>query len=156
MFSVALHAGRRGKAAAANDPRVLNFRVFSVSIDRTADVFPAWATPANGFYALERVDADLFRWVGGEATVELCPARPDFLEFDAEAGPGMLSRPFRLRVLGRDGVELVCVKIGSRNRVTVPLREADGSDSISFRAEGGGASVAGDPRTLNFRVFAPR
>jgi hypothetical protein len=66
----------------------------------------------------------------------------------------MRSRPFRLRVARSNGDQLVSVEVGSRTRVTVPLRGAEGNDSLVLRAEGGGHRIAGDPRTLNFRVFA--
>jgi hypothetical protein len=140
-FSVELRAGSA-------------FQVFSIVVERTADVFPAWATAASGFYPLERHAADVFRWVGSDATLTLDPSGTGALEFDAESGPGMRSRPFRLRVLRPGGVEVVSAEVGSRTRVRVPLGDADRPLSLLLRAEGGGASVDGDPRTLNFRVFA--
>jgi hypothetical protein len=155
VFTVVLSAPG-GQEASPNDSRVLNFRVFSISVDRSADVFPPWAVPTTGFYPLERVGNEIFRWVGDEAVVELQPGRADALEFDAESGPGMHSRPFRLRVARSNGDQLVSVEVGSRTRVTVPLRSAEGNDSLRLRAEGGGHRIAGDPRTLNFRVFAAR
>jgi hypothetical protein len=155
VFSVALHALGGGKAS-PNDARVLNFRVFSMTVERTSDVFPAWAVPAAGFYPAERLDGDLFRWVGSDATVDLDPAHRKVLQFDAESGPGMQSKPFELHVVTSDGVELVCARIGSRTRVRVPLRDVPGAHSIVLRAPGGGAVIGGDPRTLNYRVFAPK
>jgi hypothetical protein len=151
VHSITLAAAGGGKAS-PNDARVLNFRVFSVAVERTRDVFAAWAVPASGFYPPERQDDELFRWARGGATVELDPARRDVLEFDAESGPGMGSKPFELRVTGDGGVELVRAEIGSRTRVRVPLRDAGAS--LRLNADGGGAVVGGDPRTLDFRVFA--
>ena len=139
-FSVELRAGSA-------------LRVFSIAVERTVDVFPAWATAASGFYPLERRDADVFRWVGSDATLTLDPSGTGALEFDAESGPGMRSRPFRLRVLRPGGGEVVSAEVGSRTRVRVPLGDVDRPRSLLLRAEGGGASVDGDPRTLNFRVF---
>jgi len=153
-FSVELRIGGSGGRASAHDARVLDFRVFSMVVERTGDVFPAWAVPSSGFYPLERADAGVFRWIGGEAIVKLHPSRDDTLEFDAESGPGMQSRPFRLHVLRSDGGEVVTAEIGSRTRVRVPLGAVDRPPSLLLRADGGGASVQGDPRTLNFRVFA--
>lgn len=153
VFSVVLravgHAGARPDGSGVPD-----VRVFSVSVDRSADVFPAWALPSGGFYPLERNGAELFRWVGGEATIQLDPSHPDALAFDAESGPGMCSRPFRLDVVGGDGATLAGALIGPRTRVWVPLRGTP-SASLVLRAQGGGAPTPGDPRTLNFRVFAP-
>lgn|GEM_PF-910817 len=155
LFSIALHA-LDGGSASPSDPRVLNFRVFSITVERTGDAFPAWAVPASGFYPVERDAADVFRWVCGDATLELHRVRGDVLEFDAESGPGMGAQPFRLHVVLPDGTELAGAEVGSRTRVRVPLAEAGGVASLILRAEGGGAVIAGDPRTLNFRVLAAR
>jgi hypothetical protein len=155
LFSVALSASGGGRTSAA-DPRVLDFRVFAVAVERIADVFPSWAVPAAGFHPLERDGAETFRWIGGEAIVELHPSRRDRLEFDAESGPGMRSRPFRLRVVRPDGTELVDLEVGTRTRVVVPLAISDRVESIVLRADGGGVTIASDPRNLDFRVFAPR
>jgi hypothetical protein len=119
---------------------------------RPVDVFAPWAVPASGFYALERHGDDTFRWVGGDALVEVFPSRSNVLEFDAESGPGMGSQPFRLRVEGRDGVELAAAEICARTRVTVPVH--GGIRSLLLRATGGGAATPGDHRILNYRVFA--
>lgn len=123
--------------------------------ERTADVFPAWALPASGFYPLERHAHDVFRWVAGDASIALHHTGDDTLVFDAESGPGMRSQPFRLRVLA-NGTEIATADIGSRTTVRVPLERARGCTSLLLRAEGGGHTIAGDPRMLNFRVFAPR
>ena len=125
-------------------------------VDRTADVFPAWAVPATGFYPLERHAQDVFRWVRGDASIELHHTGDDALVFDAESGPGMRSQPFLLHVLANSGTEIATAEVGSRTTVRVALDRARGCTSLLLRAEGGGHAIAGDPRTLNFRVFAPR
>jgi hypothetical protein len=134
----------------------LNFRVFAVAVDRSADVFPAWAVPSNGFHPLERQNGELFRWVGGDAVIELIGARRDALEFDAESGPGMRSQPFALHVVRADGADVVNVQVGSRTRIRVPLDGASALDRLVLRGEGGGIAVPGDARILDFRVFAAR
>ena len=124
--------------------------------ETVADVFPAWAVPASGFYPLERHGQDVFRWVGGDARIALHHTGEDTLAFDAEAGPGMRSQPFLLRVLANGRTEIASVEVGSRTTVRVALDRAGGCTSLLLSAEGGGHELAGDPRTLNFRVFAPR
>jgi len=153
IFSVALHCTSGGKAS-PNDPRVLNFRVFDVSVERVADVFPAWANPVKGFYPLERHAGSVFRWVSGDANVDIHGVHGDELAFDAESGPGLESKPFTLHVIGADGADLAAVEIASRTTVRVPLAGVDGAASLTLRSEGGGRAVKGDPRTLNYRVFA--
>jgi hypothetical protein len=117
-----------------------------------ADVFPAWAAPASGFYPLERYAQDVFRWVRGDARIELQRTGDDTLVFDAESGPGMQSQPFLLRVLANGHSEIATAEVGARTTVRVALEP--GHTSLLLRAEGGGHEIAGDPRTLNYRVFA--
>jgi hypothetical protein len=153
VHSIVLHGDGGGKAS-PNDPRVLNFRVFELSVERIADVFPPWAQPADGFYPLEHHAGSVFRWVGGDASVTVHPAHGASLEFDAESGPGLESKPFTLHVAGPDGSDLVTAQIASRTIVRVPLGALDGAASLTLRSEGGGRALRGDPRTLNYRVFA--
>jgi hypothetical protein len=121
-------------------------------VAEAADVFPAWAVPARGFYPLERRAQDVFRWVRGDARIELDRTDDDALVFDAESGPGMRSQPFLLRVLANGRTEIATVEVGSRTTVRIALER--GCTSLLLRAEGGGHELTGDPRTLNFRVFA--
>jgi hypothetical protein len=155
VFSVVLRAAGGGRTY-RRDPRVLNFRAFDVSVARVADVFPAWAVPVRGFYPAERDGDTLFRWVGGDATVDLHGAHGDVLAFDAESGPGMDCAPFTLRVAGPDGRELATAEVAARTTVRVPLRGVPGAGVLTLRANGGGRVVSGDPRVLNFRVLPAR
>ncbi len=151
-FSVVLHASGGGRTS-PNDPRLLNFRVFEIAVERVADVFPAWAQPREGFYPLERHGGSLFRWVNGDATVAIQRGHAEKLTFEAESGPGLGSAPFRLHVAGPDGSDLATVGVASRTIVNVPLERFEDAVELMLRAEGGGRVVAGDTRTLNFRVF---
>ena len=153
VFSLTLHAEGGGQAS-PNDPRVLNFRLFEIAIDRIADVFPAWAVAAKGFYPLETHAGSVFRWVSGDASVAVHRSHGGVLTFDAESGPGLDSKPFTLHVIGPDGSDLCATEIASRTTVVVPLDRVDGAASLTLRSEGGGRPVKGDPRTLNYRVFA--
>lgn len=153
VFSIVLHAAGGGSAS-PNDPRVLNFRVFELSVERVEDVFPAWAAPAGGFYPLERHAGSVFRWVSGDATVAVHRVHGDMLSFDAESGPGLESKPFKLHVIGPDGTDLHTAEVASRTNVRVPLTSLEGAATLTLRAEGGGRPVKGDPRTLNFRLFS--
>jgi hypothetical protein len=78
----------------------------------------------------------------------------EVLSFDAESGPGLESKPFKLHVIGPDGNDLHTAEVASRTNVRVPLTSVEGAASLTLRAEGGGRPVKGDPRTLNFRVFS--
>jgi hypothetical protein len=153
VFSVVLHASGGG-GTSPNDPRRLNFRVFDVSVEREQDVFPSWAVPAAGFYPLERHAGSSFRWVHGDASVDIVQGHGDTLTFDAESGPGLESKRFLLHVLGPDGQNVTSAEIASRTNVRVPLERFENGASLTLHVEGGGRRVEGDPRTLNFRVFA--
>ena len=152
VFSVVLRAERSGRRS-SNDPRGLNFRVFEVFVERYADVFPAWANPARGFYPLEQRNGSAFRWVCGDATVAIDAVHANELTFDVESGPGLESKPFVLRVVGPDGGDMLRAEIAARTTVSVPLDALDEAAVLTLRAQGGGHVVSGDPRTLNFRIF---
>jgi len=153
-FSIALRAAGGGRAT-PRDPRVLNFRVFDVTVERIADVFPAWAQPGEGFYELERHAGATFRWVRGDATIAIGRVRGTTLIFDAEPGPGLGSQPFTLRVTGPGAGDVAKFEIASRTTVEVPLARFAAETVLTLRAEGGARPLeSGDPRTLQFRVFA--
>lgn len=153
VFTVLLHAKGGGKPN-ASDPRILNFRIFEIAVDRTADVFPAWAKPGKGFYSLETQGGQAFRWVSNDGAIALHKVRDAELVFDVESGPGHDSKPFALRVKRPDGKEVVMAQIATRTRVRVPLSGLDDVDALTLHADGGGTMVKGEPRTLNFRVFS--
>jgi hypothetical protein len=155
VISVVLHA-ENGGAASPSDPRILNFRVLGLWVDRFADVFPAWAKPAHGFYPLERHDGSAFRWASGDATVALAETHGDALVFDAEPGPGPDPAGCTLCAVGPDGEELVRAAVAGRTTVRVPLGALGGAASLRLRADGGGRPAGEDPRALSFRVFAAR
>jgi len=152
LFSVHFHVDEGGHTSGA-DPRILNFRIFSITIDRTADVFPPWATPVSGFYSLEQDGNRLFRWVRGDARIALAPAAQKMLRFEVESGPGFESKPFTLQVIDSSGAEIASEEVGSRSTVTVPLDRTRVGDTLLLKAEGGGRVVPGDSRVMNFRVF---
>ena len=154
VFTITLHAGSGGRSS-PNDSRVLNFRIFALSVERTLDVLPAWAEPREGFYPLERHAGSMFRWVGGDATIAVHRVHGDTLSFDAESGPGLGSKPFELLVVGPDGSTLAATQVASRTTVRVPLGSLENGGALTLRAHGGGRAVTDDPRTLNFRVFGP-
>jgi regulator of replication initiation timing len=153
LFSIVLNA-EEGGAATPDDERVLDFRVFDVRLERADDVFPIWAEPESGFYPPEQNDGRLFRWISGDATIRLANARGATLSFDVESGPGFASQPFNLVVLAADGSEVASALVGTRVTVDVPIECSGRFDELTLHADGGGETVAGDERVMNFRVFA--
>ena len=153
VYTVELHA-EGGGTRFPGDPRVLNFRVFALWLERVPDIFPPWAKPVRGFYPLEQPAGSAFRWVSGDAVVALGRDRGSTLAFEVEPGPGLESKPFVLHVDGPDGTQVMRAGIDGRTTVHVPLDVLGDAVHLTLRAEGGGCVVAGDPRTLNYRIFA--
>ena len=154
LLSIVLNA-EDGGATTPDDERVLDFRVFDINLERADDVFPIWAEPEAGFYAPERDDDRLFRWISGDATIRLANARGATLSFDVESGPGFDSQPFNLVVLAADGSQVASAVVATRVTVDVPLERSGRFDELTLHADGGGQTVPGDDRVMNFRVFAP-
>jgi hypothetical protein len=151
-FVVTLHASGGG-ALATGDPRVLNFRVFAIELERTTDVLPAWAVPETGFQPLEHHAGSVFRWVGGAAHIAIRDGHGPWLALDVEPGPGVGSAPFTLRAETGAGVEVASIAIGARTTVRVPLDALGTSTHLVLKTEDGGRVVADDPRVLDYRVF---
>jgi hypothetical protein len=152
-YRVTLSVRGGGKKTGYNDPRILNFRAFSVNLERRVDVLPAWAVPGKGFYVVEQLGDATYRWVSNDAEIALHETSPATLAFDVEPGPGVDSKPFALKVLDADGVTLQTADITSRTTVRVPTAGQAGK-RIVLHVDGGGATVPNDPRIMNFRVFA--
>lgn len=152
IFSIVLHAAGGGKPN-PNDPRMLNFRVFDIAVERVADVFPAWAIPEEGFYAPERDESGLFRWATAGAQIDIGPVHDAALIFGIESGPGFACRPFTLHIDGPRG-ELAAIDVAARATVSIPLAAPGEAMRLRLRADGGGLLVDGDPRRLDFRIFA--
>jgi hypothetical protein len=153
VYSVELHADGGG-ARCPGDPRILNFRLFEAALERHADVMPPWAKPAKGFYELESFGQRTFRWVNNDAVVMLHAERGAELSFDVEPGPGLNGAPFTLEIRLPGGELLAAPQIASATRVCIPLAGLSGADRLTLRVAGGGKYVPGDPRIMNFRVFA--
>jgi hypothetical protein len=151
-YVVQLQADGGGKSL-STDSRILNFRAFEVGVERRVDVLPSWAVPGKGFYALERLGGDTFRWVSNDAVISLHPARGDRLSFDVEPGPGVGSKAFTLSVRDGTGKELAAENIASRTTIDLALAGLQG-DRIVLHTGDGGETVKTDPRELNFRIFA--
>jgi hypothetical protein len=151
-FAITLRASGGGTFA-VGDPRLLNFRVFAVDLERTADVLPAWAVPEAGFQPIEHHAGSVFRWVGGPAHIAIREGHGAVLAFDVEPGPGVGSAPFTLRVAGDAGTTIASIVIAARTTVRIPLDALGTSTHLVLQTDQGGRVVADDPRVLDYRVF---
>jgi hypothetical protein len=121
------------------------------------DVVPLWhgfRVGGGGWYPLEELEPDLFRYVNREADIVI--ERPErALELDVEPGPGVGCGPFKLDVLLGRGALLCALRIEHRTRITVALPELrDLPQRLVLRCEGGGRPKPPDARICDFRLFA--
>jgi hypothetical protein len=81
---------------------------------------------------------------------------PDTIQVSltVEGGPGIVEKPFLLKILDSQGRQLSAAPV--RNRATlkyfVPL-EAGSGTVLRLHVDNGGHPTPNDSRTLNFRVF---
>ena len=156
VHRVTLHVDGGGRTI-ANDPRVLNFRVFDITVEQSArDVLPAEMEIGSGWYPLERKDDIAFRWVSNDAKITVPNADGTaYLDLDLEPGPGLENKPFILHVLQRTGAELKPVsdvQVNGRQRVELGLPKGERVE-IVLHVDATGRKTPGDPRELNFRAF---
>jgi hypothetical protein len=158
LHGLRLHVQNENRPAAAHDPRILNFRVFSIRAEPlrpdVVSFVDGFRIGRGGWYHLEETGNDTFRWVNNDAEIVVTDAAATTLEIDAERGPGVRSQPLRLAVLGPDGDELARYVLEARQRISIQLpAPAAVPYAITLHADGGGATMPGQPRVLNFRVF---
>ncbi len=158
LHMLRFHVQNENRPAAAHDPRILNFRVFSI---RAEPLRPDVVSFVAGFqigrgewYLLEESGNDTFRWVNNDAEIVVTDAGAKTLEVEVEPGPGLRSQPLRLAILGATGDELTRYVVEARRRISIDLPVSPTVPyAIKLHADGGGATMPGQPRVLNFRVF---
>lgn len=158
LHALRFHVQNTGTLAAAHDPRVLNFRVFSIRAEPLRpDVVPfrdGFRIGRGDWYGLEESGSDTFRWVKNDAEIIVTDARAQTLELEIEPGPGLRSRPLSLSVLGPDGRTLMHGVAEGRRRISIDLPRSESPPyAITLHADGGGSPMPGLSRTLTFRVF---
>lgn len=138
------------------DPRVLKYRVFRLAVERKVDVvsLAKGLRIGQGWYALESFNGETFRWVGAEVSIEVQPgAHVESLTLDVEPGPGVDSKPFKLRVLAGDS-SLGEIVVKYRERIEIPWPKSANGAALRLQVVGGGKLVPSDQRVMNFRAFA--
>ncbi len=139
-----------------SDPRVLKYRVFSISVERKAFDVVSLADglkPAQGWYPLESSEGETFRWVGPEAVIETQNgAHVDQVSLDIEPGPGVGGGPLKLKIWAGDKQHGEVV-VKYRERIEIPWPKSTNGAPLRLRVEGGGKLIPSDPRVMNFRAF---
>ena len=152
-----LHLDGGGKSA-LRDERILNFRVFKLSVEPgKTDIVPIelGLKVGTGWYPLETFNEETFRWAGNEAVIEAPdPTKIPEIELDVEPGPGVDLKPFRLKVLDQGGMSIAEIDVKERQKIRFPQPEGNAPAKYRLRAEGGGKVTVGDARIMNFRAFS--
>jgi hypothetical protein len=144
----------------APDLRRVSARLDYVGFEEIAaqpeDIVLAPITLGEHWYATESDRGVRFRWAADDARFAIVSAAPGpgELLIDAEPGPGLGGKPARFRLTRGDGPAQTLSSISGRQTLRVPLRLSPGPNYFSLHVNGGSAVIQGDPRTLNFRVFA--
>jgi hypothetical protein len=158
LHALRFHVQNENRPAAAHDPRILNFRVFSIHAEPLRPDVVSFAAGfqigRGGWYHLEESGSDTFRWVNNDAEIVVTDAGATVLDIEAEPGPGSRSQPLQLTILGPAGDEIAAHVLDARRRISIELpASAAVPYAITLRARGGGATMPGQPRVLNLRVF---
>jgi len=153
------------QALPGGDGRVVGGRLQFVGFDAVAVPVPSVQSDivkgvrlrlGNGWGALETFQNETFRWVGNDAQVQLAPVAATRVELSirAEAGPGIGSTIFLLEARDPAGKPVVTARVQGRSTVRLSLPVEPGKPGeFRLHVEGGGKTIANDPRILNFRVF---
>lgn len=159
-----LHVEGGGKHA-GNDPRTLNFRVFSIAqigvqapaaTATGSDITNADVRLGEGWYPLETVKGETFRWVRNDARLVVRAPKNEHaqLKLLVQAGPSLASSPLRLDVRDKKGVSVGSASVKDRATMYFTIDLVQGSNIFVLHADDAGDKKApNDTRVLNFRVF---
>lgn len=149
----ALHVSGGGKRT--SDPRVLNFRVFTVA---DADVVDPGSgiTLGNNWDVVERFDGRTFRWVNNDAAFTVTSAVPKTQKIHIETlpGPGLGGTPLAIAVRNAAGATVATIYPNKKGVATFAVPVKASANPFTLHVSGGGHKTSSDPRILNFRVFS--
>lgn len=155
LFEIKASEGFR--SLLTNGPGVFN-RSVQLLRSRGSDIFEAGAEyhAGKGWHDWEQAGGETFRWVSNDAELVIRSTSENrSLALLVEPGPGVGSRPFVLLIRRPDGTVISRAKISGVTYVEIPVPVSRGSIvKLFLTPEGGGVATKGDPRILNFRVFA--
>jgi hypothetical protein len=156
VHALSLHVDDGGQTS-PGDPRVLNFRVFKISVTRLPSdvIVPGCGYRlGSGWYPLERFNNESFRWVNNDAVIQATVGATIPLQLEVEAGPGLDFKPFVLSALDQRGGKIATVQIRGRELIEIPLPDGVAlPTTLRLHVDGGGKTSGADLRIMNFRVF---
>jgi SAM-dependent methyltransferase len=147
-----------GGLPSENDPRVINFRVFSYgwTLKKLEESQPDSILLGAHWYPLEEFEGERFNWAANNAEIIIHKptAENKIIQLELEAGPGIGRVDFELQVLDQDNQIIAARRIYGRDTLQVPLSIQPGvTQTFRLYTVDGGQQTPGDPRTLNFRLF---
>ncbi len=126
----------------------------SMKIDADDIVSPERGiTLGENWFPRELSGSEPFRWVDNDAELIITKAGEARVSLDIEAGPGVDGEPFQLEVRDAAGSVLASTMVERRSTATLALQLDAPNSHIFLHTDNGGAKIAHDPRTLNFRLF---
>ncbi len=148
-----LHVNGGGKKT--SDPRILNFRVFTIADADIVDPGSGIALGGN-WDIVERYAGQTFRWVDNDAafTVTSNASKQQKVHIVTLPGPGMGGHQLAIAVRNAAGTTVATINPDKKGNATFSIPVKPGANSFSLHVTGGGKKTASDPRTLNFRVFS--
>ena len=133
------------------------FRVFSIRAEplrpEVVPLLAGFRIGRGGWYALEELADDVFRWVNNDAEIVVTDPDVKTLDLEAAPGPALGAKPLTLDVLD-GGESFARFVVESRRRLSLELPASGPAPySITLHTENGGAARPGYQRVLNFRLF---
>lgn len=116
---------------------------------------PEAISMAQGWWGMETWEGMQFRWAGPEAMLELEAVADGAvtLTFELEPGPSAALGGFDLIATDHDGAEYGRARIERRGQYSFPVSVHRGRNRVRLQTEGASSEIAGDSRTLSYRVF---
>lgn len=148
----ALHVNGGGKHI--TDPRILNFRVFSVADADIVDPNSGIVLGRN-WDVVERFAGRTFRWVDNDAAFSVVSngAKTEKIHIVSLPGPGLGGHPLAVQVRNASEAAVATLHPDKNGDAIFSAQLKPGSNSFTLHVAGGGQRTSSDPRILNFRVF---
>jgi hypothetical protein len=107
----------------------------------------------ENWFPREMAGSEPFRWVDNDAGLVIAKPGETMLLLDIEPGPGMEGEPLPLELRDAEGTVLMTTTVNRRSIASAVLHPREPDSRVFLHTDYGGARIAADLRTLNFRVF---
>lgn len=144
-----------------SDPRILNLLVTKCEWQSTAiplpDITDEVIQLRSGWYAVEKVENELFRWLNTDAELRSgvsIKSHSPAIVLDLAPGPSLRSPVCVVDILDSSGNVLATHAFDKRERIAMRLSNFPGDNALlRLQVRDGGKSIPGEARLLNAQVF---